>query len=580
MHQKAFDRVLGASPNEGFLDLWRRRAVVLVGLSYAVLTLITAGTAIITMGWSPWDALIPVTIGLYLLGPYLLTRGRTVALAGYLVVVTATVSNAAYISVSDGVAGTEMFLFIGGPLAASLLLGLRGVVFAFCLSMVFILSFFFLDPTTDQSAAGYAGLAITTLSLAVVGLFSYAVAGLSRGMIREVEASRAEAVEANKAKSDFLANVSHEIRTPLNGVLAMAESLSTDQLNESAHDKLSVIQESGALLLRVINDVLDVSKIEAGAVSLEQRAFDLGHVAAVASDLYRIQAEAKGLDFGVTISSDVETRRVGDEHRVLQILGNLIGNAVKFTSEGFVHVDVCEGPGGVRILVADSGLGMTSEQAEAVLKPFVQAETSTSRNFGGTGLGLSIVYGLVHAMDGTLALDTSPGVGTTFQIDLPLAPAKNDGSLAEITHTDGPKQAPIYDDQRILIVDDNAVNIQVLQALLAPTRAKLVTATSGEEAIELTTVDAFDVVLMDISMPGVDGIEAADRIWSTCPLNAETPIVAATAHALAHETAMFKRYGFRETLGKPISADRLYTTIDRCLKNGKRSEPLPEKREA
>lgn len=568
MLKAAIDKFLRVSSADNQREVWRRRSVLFLSVAYLVSNLLIGGMTMLVSGLTPTLLVIPCMVPFLVLAPFIVAWGGRVSTAGVVLLIPGTLGTLGYVLMSGGLESPGLILLIGAPVVSALLLGPLSVVWTTLALLLILCGLHLLHPSSVHSAQGLMDLVMVCMGFAMLGQFAAMVTAVTRQMIILSLEAREVAERANKAKSDFLANVSHEIRTPLNGVVAMAESMSSDDISDGQREKLAVIQESGALLLRVINDVLDVSKIEASAMTLEKRAFDLGHIASVAAQLYRIQAESKGLDFRVTLSDGLETMRIGDEHRVLQILGNLIGNAVKFTSQGFVHVEIFESSVGVRISVIDSGLGMTPEQAEAVLQPFVQADSSTTRSFGGTGLGLSIVNGLTQAMGGRIEVETTPGEGTAFHIDLPLAQASS--MHPPLEHQSRRKRraavdVPDYRDRKFLLVDDNAVNIRVLKALLVPTSARTVEAIGGVEAIELASVEHFDVILMDISMPGVDGIEAAERIRRTCPKNRTTPMIAATAHALEHEAEMFSSYGFEATLGKPISAERLFATIDLAL---------------
>ena len=389
----------------------------------------------------------------------------------------------------------------------------------------------------------------------------------SRRAERQLRDSRAEALaekaaaeEANAAKTRFLANMSHEIRTPLNGVIGMAEALRQEDLPDAALAQARVIQDSGTLLMQVLNDVLDVAKMEAGQVEVEDAPFDLREVADRVQGAFTLRARERGLDFDVLYNERLGAGRRGDGHRLMQILQNLVGNALRFTQDGKITVRFdLDGADGVMISVADTGIGMTEAQAARVFDAFAQADASTSRQYGGTGLGLSIVHGLCEAMGGTVAARSAPGQGTVFTVRLPLPKVVLPNTTRETT-----KNERHLEGRRILIVDDNAVNRMVLQALLAETGAQLTEATNGEEAVEATRASPFDLVLMDISMPVMDGKQALKAIREDERGNASlTPIIAVSAHALSHQIEEFLAHGFDAYVAKPVRPDALFATIAR-----------------
>ncbi|WP_183234050.1 ATP-binding protein [Amphiplicatus metriothermophilus] len=397
----------------------------------------------------------------------------------------------------------------------------------------------------------------------------------SRQMLAAQENAREKQIaaeEASRAKSTFLATMSHEIRTPMNGVLGMAEALEATELTSGQAEKLRIIRESGDLLLTILNDILDFSKIEANKIEIETAPFRLTDVARKVENLHSLKAREKGLDFSVICEIDGETPRLGDQHRIVQILHNLVVNAIKFTQIGGVAVRIAAAPGTPDrcvIEVADSGIGMTPEQAARIFEPFSQADTATSRQFGGTGLGLSIVNGLVRSMGGTISVETAPGAGSTFIVELPLPRAPADALPENGRSNDySDAAAPCERSLRILAAEDNAVNRAVLQALLAPAGHRIEFATDGFEAIEAIRGESFDLVLMDISMPGMDGEEAMRRIREAETERGAarpTPIIAVSAHAMRQQIEHYRTIGFDGYVTKPVTSDRLLSEINRVI---------------
>ena len=295
-----------------------------------------------------------------------------------------------------------------------------------------------------------------------------------------------------------------------------------------------------------------MSKIEAGKLELERAEFDLRDVARKTGSLFGLKAAAAGLDLEVAVSPALAPRRIGDEHRLIQIVQNLVSNALKFTPAGGIRVAFEPGEGGHAVLltVEDTGIGMTPEQEARIFDPFMQADCSTTRRYGGTGLGLAIVGALVKAMDGSVSVASSPGCGTRFGLTLMLEPASD---RAEAAAPEAQPERPLAADLsalRVLAVDDNAVNRMVISALLAPTGAALVMAESGREAVALAEGGAFDIILMDISMPEMDGVEAMRRIREK-QAGGPIPIIAVSAHALRHQVERYKAQGFDGYLTKP-----------------------------
>lgn len=378
----------------------------------------------------------------------------------------------------------------------------------------------------------------------------------------------AESAEAaNRAKSEFLATMSHEIRTPLNGVLGMVQAMGRDTLPDRQRDRLELIGQSGETLLAILNDILDLSKIEAGKLELEATDFDLEQLAVGTQKTFAHIAEAKGLEFSLDLEDQVQGIYRGDSTRVRQVLFNLISNAVKFTAKGSVRVTVGRSHKGVRFTVADTGIGMSPGATERLFDKFVQADSSTTREFGGTGLGLSICRELCQAMGGEIAVTSGVGEGSRFVVDLPLArvgephaPRPIDISRAVTTIEDG--------ELRILAAEDNRMNQLVLQALLEQEGLTLVLVGNGQEAVAAWEEGDWDVILMDVQMPVMDGTTATRRIRrrEAETGRAPTPIIALTANAMDHQVADYRSLGMTAVVAKPIVADALFEAIDQVTR--------------
>jgi len=373
----------------------------------------------------------------------------------------------------------------------------------------------------------------------------------------ELIEAREKAEEASRAKSGFLATMSHEIRTPLNGVLGMAAVLNETLTEPAQRDMVDVIRQSGEHLLGILNDILDLSRVEAGQMSFEAVQFLPGEIARRIESVHTLKASEKGLAFAVHVAGAASAPRIGDPHRIAQVLHNLLSNAIKFTEVGEVCVKVDGAHGApLRIVVTDTGIGMTPEQVDRVFDPFTQADSSTTRRFGGTGLGMSIVRGLVDAMDGEVSVESRPGVGTRVEVSLPLPMAEpSEPSAHDPARQHG--KAPLS--LKVLAADDNAVNRIVLAAMLDRLGVETLMGEDGTDAVKAWRPGLFDALLLDISMPGMDGRDALAEIRNReAAAGCEpTPALAITAHAMKHQVEEFMAAGFDGHLAKPLQLDAL-----------------------
>ncbi|SMX46650.1 ATP-binding protein [Maliponia aquimaris] len=387
----------------------------------------------------------------------------------------------------------------------------------------------------------------------------------NKGMQAEATLRRA-AAEASAAKSRFLANVSHEIRTPLNGILGMASELAETPLSTDQAQCLRVIEQSGNVLLGTINDVLDLSRVEAGQLSTEDRPFVLRDLVEAACALYSARAREKQLTLTLQVQENLPPVVVGDETRIRQVLHNLVANAVKFTEAGKVTVRVRADLNGQRLVIAvqDSGPGIEREAQARIFEPFVQADASVTRRHGGSGLGLTISRQLCQAMGGDLSVVSRPGHGATFFCDLPLRTASTEQMRAIRNE---PLQIPDLSGVSVLIADDNATNRLILRRFMGATRADLRFAETGEEAVEQCRAAACEVVLMDVQMPVLDGVAATQQLRQLERETGRAPslIVAVTANVLSHQVDGYVAAGMNEVLGKPVSKRDLMALLARHL---------------
>lgn len=408
----------------------------------------------------------------------------------------------------------------------------------------------------------FRGWDIVLVMLPLVGLGASiaSVAGTIRRNAKALEAARAEALDASLAKSAFLAMMSHELRTPMNGVLGMAHALAATKLSRQQGDYLDMIVQSGDGLMAVLNDLLDLSKIEAGKLELETVSFDIDKLGRQIFLMWSETARVKGLDLTLEVDPATPVWLAGDPVRVRQILLNLISNALKFTEHGGVNIRIAPViPHGVEIIVADTGLGMRQDQQAKLFQPFSQAEASTTRRFGGTGLGLSICRQLAEMMGGTISVISEPGQGSTFRVLLPLSAGPAPLQAEAENHIVS------LEGRRILVVDDNRVNQAVATAILEAAGALVTVAEDGVESLEKLQAGGFDVVLMDVHMPRMDGVVALGHIRAGEAGRIDIPVIALTADAMSGDGERLIGLGFDDAHPKPIQpAELLYAVAAYC----------------
>jgi len=378
--------------------------------------------------------------------------------------------------------------------------------------------------------------------------------------------TKSEAAAA--AKADFLANMTHELRTPLNAIIGFSGVLKTSKsLTDLDARHVGLIQDASATLLSVVSDVLDYSKLEAGGFELDPQPFDPAELARSVAAIVDHQAQAKGLSLSV-LDDGIDRVMVGDAPRLRQVLLNFLSNALKFTHNGAVELAVAQqlhqDGGRLRMEVHDTGIGIPADQIDAVFMRFTQADASISRQFGGTGLGLAISKQIIEKMGGEIGATSTAGQGSTFWFEVPLPLADEARAAAAPRHTPEDFDRPM----RVLLVDDNAVNRELVAALLSAFNVEIDTAVDGAQAIEAYSRERYDIVLMDVQMPVMDGLSATLRIRALETADRRTPIIAMTANVLPEQIERCREAGMDDHLGKPISPARLLETLARWTQAG------------
>ena len=442
------------------------------------------------------------------------------------------------------------------------------------MASMLVFPLFFYDAHGVAANVARWGLMAVVLTTINVMLSNRAAARRLDDLTRGLREERERALEANHAKSTFIAVTSHELRTPMNGLLGMAYALDRSNLNESQRRHVRLMIKSGDSLMQVLNDVLDLSKIEAGKVDMDHVATNLPDLVRAAGDAWRDAACEKGLWLKTEVAPGAPAWILADPQRIRQVLMNLISNGLKFTSQGGVTIQLAastpraDGLQEVRLRVIDTGIGVSAQFHDRIFDSFTQADNAVSRNHGGTGLGLTISRALARQMGGDLALESGAG-GAAFAFTLCAAPVAPPASMLEDDGIDD--AAPDFDTLRVLMAEDNAINQVVVRTMLEATGASLTIVDEGQAALAALKRGVFDVVLMDINMPVMDGITALAAIRAGAAGDPATPVIALTASAMSGDRERFLAMGFDDHLGKPIRPIELLSSISAAVRPRARS---------
>ncbi|MCZ4298459.1 response regulator [Henriciella marina] len=394
---------------------------------------------------------------------------------------------------------------------------------------------------------------------------------------RKLRHAKREAQAASEAKSEFLASMSHEIRTPLNGILGMAQALASRQLDTDEREMVGAILDCSKSLMTLLNDILDLSKIEAGKLDIAPIADDFRHKLKRTERFYRPKAEEKGLFLRVIVDKSVPSVLEFDPVRFRQCIDNLVSNALKFTSEGGVIVAATceptdrEGHVRLKIHVSDTGIGMDEGQVASLFENFQQADRSTTRIYGGTGLGLAITRKLARMMGGDVSVVSKPGKGSIFTLSFE-ATLPEYAAPPQIPESFKPHEVKVRDERVVdfrgktaLVVDDNRINRRVARLFIEPVGLHVLEASSGEEALEVLQTSKIDIVLLDIHMPKMDGPETLKRLREMGGAFESVPVIALTADAMAGDRERYMKMGMSDYVSKPIDERELIATMSRCM---------------
>jgi signal transduction histidine kinase/CheY-like chemotaxis protein len=506
-----------------------------------------------------------------------------IRLPAWILMTTLIVLSALASFATGGVDGSIAALFIIAPLGAAYFLGTRSSIFFGAISILSVISLYAVDemgyipdnplnPHDVRVAHTVMLVFLISSALFLSVVFARRVAGHAL----ETQKSLRKAEEAARAKSDFLANMSHEIRTPMNGVSGMLQLLLRSTLNDEQKSQAKLALSSAEHLMVLLNDTLDMSKLEAGQLTLESIDIDLPELVRVATAMFAGTAQKKNVEIKVHLEDDLPMEIVGDPTRLKQILINLVGNAVKFVGTGgHVHVSVKKRRKGahevLRFEVEDNGIGVPDSVQDHIFDRFTQAQSTTTRHFGGTGLGLSICKQLTELMAGRIGVLSDGATGSLFWFEIPLQGrvdqhnqiGDSDLSVKAVDRSQADPTDLSKNSLSVLLAEDSDVNQQVIRACFLPFEVDLICVENGEQAVHMLDSERFDVVLMDVQMPVLDGVQATARIRASAEAWAQTPIIALTANAMEGDRETYMNAGMNGYVSKPVDLELLLEEVTR-----------------
>ena len=501
---------------------------------------------------------------------------------------------AGFMEIADFVILTLLFVLGRVPLAKSF-----NIAAISCLICIGIIAYTIIKDSSKKLTRDYEYVAVGFVVLALAGIgqiFSYMFAhnGVFSGLLMSIglmgflicaaihtikqligiRLSASEAMIANKAKDQFLANMSHEIRTPLNGILGMDEMIIRESRESKIKQYALEIKSAGNTLLSIINDILDMSKIESGNFEILPIDYDLSSVLNDVLNMTRPRAQKKGLEYNFVVADDIPSVLNGDEIRIRQVTLNIINNAIKYTKAGSVNVTITSRPilmGNyieLVVSVSDTGMGIRDEDKDKLFKSFQRLDEKKNRNIEGTGLGLHITHSLLTMMGGKIDIESEYGVGSTFTITVPQKVVKKEpiGDFSKavkhyLDHIETDEVVLYAPDANVLVVDDNAMNLEVMEGLLGDTKIKVDLAISGDECIEKASEKKYDIILLDQMMPGMNGEETLIKMNEMDILKG-TPVIALTADAIIGAKDNYIQKGFNDYISKPVK----YSVLEQVLK--------------
>ena len=501
---------------------------------------------------------------------------------------------AGFMEIADFVILTLLFVLGRVPLAKSF-----NIAAISCLICIGIIAYTIIKDSSKKLTRDYEYVAVGFVVLALAGIgqiFSYMFAhnGVFSGLLMSIglmgflicaaihtikqligiRLSASEAMVANKAKDQFLANMSHEIRTPLNGILGMDEMIIRESRESKIKQYALEIKSAGNTLLSIINDILDMSKIESGNFEILPIDYDLSSVLNDVLNMTRPRAQKKGLEYNFVVADDIPSVLNGDEIRIRRVTLNIINNAIKYTKEGSVNVTITSRPilmGNyieLVVSVSDTGMGIKDEDKDKLFKSFQRLDEKKNRNIEGTGLGLHITHSLLTMMGGKIDIESDYGVGSTFTITVPQKVVKKEpiGDFSKavkhyLDHIETDEVVLYAPDANVLVVDDNAMNLEVMEGLLGDTKIKVDLVISGDECIEKVSEKKYDIILLDQMMPGMNGEETLLKMKQMDILK-ETPVIALTADAIIGAKENYLQKGFNDYISKPVK----YSVLEQVLK--------------